>query len=149
MNDDGEVVGERYGAMISVFFDVEDGSATASPFIGSVFGALDSGSSAVAMRNFLATVDMTDFWSYEGSVTTPPCDEGIKWNVIKQVQSISPEQLKRITDGLAGKESFAEGKGNNRAIQQLNDRTLYYSGATNMVVAYAAVAIATVSTLLF
>ena len=135
--------------MISVFFDVEDGSATASPFIGSVFGALDSGSSAVAMRNFLATVDMTDFWSYEGSVTTPPCDEGIKWNVIKQVQSISPEQLKRITDGLAGKESFAEGKGNNRAIQQLNDRTLYYSGATNMVVAYAAVAIATVSTLLF
>jgi len=39
---------------------------------------------------------MGDYWSYEGSLTTPPCTEGIKWSVMKQVQSMSQAQLDDI-----------------------------------------------------
>ena len=47
----------------------------------------------VSLRQFLGNVDMSKYWSYEGSLTTPPCTEGIKWSVIKQVQSLSKKQL--------------------------------------------------------
>ena len=50
--------------------------------------------------------------------------------MVNHVKSISDEQLKRFTDGLAGDESFANGNGNNRDTQPLGiDRVVYYSGA--------------------
>ena len=149
---DGNITGERYGAVIGVFFDVEEGSATANPFIESVFQAFDTqgteDAKKMAVRDFLGSIDMTDYWSYDGSFTTPPCTEGIKWSVIRQVQSISPEQLERFTSRMAGDPAFAEGEGNNRIVQPLNQRTLYYSGATG-VVTYAAATMAAIAALFF
>ena len=81
-----------------------------------------------ALNDFLKGVDMRRYWSYDGSFTTPPCTEGIKWSVITEVQSISSEQLKKLTARLADDPSFAEGKGNNRVVQAYHDRTVYYTG---------------------
>lgn len=81
-----------------------------------------------ALNDFLKGVDMRRYWSYDGSFTTPPCTEGIKWSVITEVQSISDEQLKKLTARLADDQSFAEGKGNNRVVQAYHDRTVYYTG---------------------
>ena len=80
----------------------------------------------VPLADFLATVDMRKFWSYEGSLTSPPCTEGIKWHVIEEVQKISEKQLEEFTRYYSDDMSFANGNGNNRAVQELNDRTLYY-----------------------
>ena len=44
----------------------------------------------ILMADFLKKVDFSEYWSYEGSLTTPPCEEGIKWTVISDVQYISP-----------------------------------------------------------
>ena len=35
------------------------------------------------------SLDLSKYWSFDGSLTTPPCTEGIKWNVIDDVQPIS------------------------------------------------------------
>jgi hypothetical protein len=70
---------------------------------------------------------MDEFWSYSGSLTTPPCTEGIKWSVLKNVQPISNAQLVKFTSLWAGNSAYAAGKGNNRAIQLLNGRTVYDS----------------------
>jgi len=75
----------------------------------------------------LSTLDLTDFWSYDGSLTTPPCTEGIKWSVLRNVQPISKKQLKRFTDLWSGNMDYAEGKGNNRVIQPLNGRKVFMS----------------------
>ena len=81
-----------------------------------------------ALNDFLKNVDMRRYWSYDGSFTTPPCTEGIKWSVVTEVQSISSEQLKKLTTRLADDQDFAEGNGNNRVVQAYHERTVYYTG---------------------
>jgi carbonic anhydrase len=53
---------------------------------------------------------------YSGSLTTPPCSEGVKWNVLLSPISISNEQL------IAFRDIF---KKNNRPVQKLWKRTLW------------------------
>lgn len=113
---------------------MEKGGSEPNAFLDSLWSSIDTinftgpGKTTVNLNEFLSTVNMKEYWSYDGSFTTPPCTEGIKWTVIKQVQSISAEQLKKFTENLADKKDFAEGKGNNREVMPLNERTLYYTG---------------------
>ena len=60
-----------------------------------------------------------DYYAYEGSLTTPPCTEGIEWKVLKTPLSVSEEQL--ITFQLL----FPM---NARPVQPLNKRTIQVSG---------------------
>lgn len=39
-----------------------------------------------------------DYWTYEGSLTTPPCDEGLRWFVSKDVQTVSRAQWRGLLD---------------------------------------------------
>lgn len=43
----------------------------------------------INVQGLLDSMDMEDFWSYDGSLTTPPCTEGVKWSVMRQVQPMS------------------------------------------------------------
>ena len=38
--------------------------------------------------------DLKDFWRYEGSLTTPPCTEGIIWTIFKQPIIFIEEEFK-------------------------------------------------------
>jgi carbonic anhydrase len=41
---------------------------------------------------------ITDAWTYEGSLTTPPCSEGVNWIVMAEGMEVSTAQLKAFTD---------------------------------------------------
>lgn len=42
------------------------------------------------MNTLLVSVDASKgFWMYDGSLTTPPCTEGVKWTVMADVLTIS------------------------------------------------------------
>ena len=62
----------------------------------------------------LLPADKTSF-RYAGSLTTPPCTEGVNWLLMTQAQEISPEQLRQFT---------AIYDGNNRPVQPLNGREI-------------------------
>lgn len=57
-----------------------------------------------------------DYFLYNGSLTTPPCTEGVHWIVLKQPLIASPEQIQHYHDLL--------GFDNNRPIQPHNARTV-------------------------
>ncbi|MCA2492906.1 carbonic anhydrase family protein, partial [Vibrio sp. 2175-1] len=54
-----------------------------------------------------------DYYRFNGSLTTPPCSEGVRWLVIKDPQSISAEQIAQF-EHVMGE--------NNRPVQPLNAR---------------------------
>jgi len=54
-------------------------------------------------------------YRYNGSLTTPPCSEGVLWSVMTEPVEMSAEQIAAFTDIFDG---------NNRPIQPLNGRDL-------------------------
>ena len=49
----------------------------------------------------LLPVDRSDFFRYEGSLTTPPCSEAVIWTVLNRTVGISVEQVTNLpTSGI-------------------------------------------------
>ncbi|RDX83871.1 Alpha carbonic anhydrase 1, chloroplastic, partial [Mucuna pruriens] len=63
------------------------------------------------------------YYRYVGSLTTPPCTEGVTWSILGKVRTLSKEQLKLLKAPLG-----PEFKHNARPLQQLNGRKIdmYY-----------------------
>jgi carbonic anhydrase len=61
--------------------------------------------------------DIPDVVHYSGSLTTPPCSEGVEWFLMGRYLSLSAEQIASFT---------AIYEGNNRDVQDLNGRVLGY-----------------------
>ncbi|KAF5828547.1 carbonic anhydrase [Dunaliella salina] len=74
-------------------------------------------------KDLLPQSDLT-YWGYDGSLTTPPCDERVKWHVFKEPRTVSVDQLKVFSDVTLAAHSNATVT-NNRVIQPLNGRTVY------------------------
>jgi carbonic anhydrase len=88
-SDDGQL------AVVAVL--MERGSE--NPFIQTLWNnmpleknaAVEPPDVAINPLSFLPTT--RNYYTYMGSLTTPPCSEGVLWLVMKQPVQISPEQL--------------------------------------------------------
>merc|ERR1712187_336705 len=66
----------------------------------------------VNLGSFLAGLDMSKFWHYDGSFTTPPCTEGVKWWVIEEPVIITQAQLDGFLAYNWGNADYDNGFGN-------------------------------------
>ncbi|XP_069910173.1 carbonic anhydrase 9 isoform X1 [Oryctolagus cuniculus] len=67
--------------------------------------------------------DLSRYFRYEGSLTTPPCSQGVIWTVFNQTVRLSAKQLHTLSDSLWGP-GDSRLQLNFRAAQPLNGRII-------------------------
>lgn len=81
--------------------------------------------------NELISTDLPNplvYFAYEGSKTIASCEEIVNWYVLEQALPMSKTQLDVFTTLWAGNQAFAEGRGNNREINESNSRIIKKGG---------------------
>lgn len=71
---------------------------------------------AAVVPNSLLPEDVK-YYAYAGSLTTPPCTEGVNWFVLKTTIEASAEQIEILKSAMPAN--------NARPVQQANERTIY------------------------
>lgn len=108
-NDAGEL------AVVGVM--VEEGSANES--YAAVTGALRQDQQSVTVQDLEALLpNDLSYYTYPGSLTTPPCTEGVRWIVLEKPITMSPDQLV----------PFREPGNTSRPVMPLGNRELRHSG---------------------
>ncbi len=69
------------------------------------------------------------FLHYEGSLTTPSCNEIVNWIVMTEFEAISEEQLNNFYELI---NSNGYPNGNHRTVQPLNGRPIYYNDLSSL-----------------
>jgi carbonic anhydrase len=82
-------------AVVAVHFKVGE---TANPLIEQLWKVMPKTAGKVQSHNVQIDVNQLlpadqNYYTFEGSLTTPPCSEGVRWIVLKQMMPISAEQL--------------------------------------------------------
>lgn len=97
------------------------------------------------LYDFLNNVEQRFFYQYEGSLTRPPCTEGVNWTVYSTPLYISPAHLNGFKAKVTGDVAYSQGKGNAREVQPLNDRSIFFNtGAVANTVSIAVAGLAAI-----
>ncbi len=107
-------------AVVAVFLEKGD---TANPLIETLWNVMPKTPGKPQQHDIQIDINQLlpaekHYYSLTGSLTTPPCSEGVKWVILKQPVSISGEQLTQY------REVYYH---NARPLQPLNDRQVLSS----------------------
>eukprot|EP00826_Nyctotherus_ovalis_P045248 TRINITY_DN4986_c0_g1_i4.p1 TRINITY_DN4986_c0_g1~~TRINITY_DN4986_c0_g1_i4.p1 ORF type:complete len:126 (-),score=5.57 TRINITY_DN4986_c0_g1_i4:136-513(-) len=69
----------------------------------------------VSLNDYLKRAEQS-FYTYDGSLTTPDCDEVVNWIILAEIQQCSKKDLSNMKEKLVG---------NYRLVQDINNRIIY------------------------
>ncbi|XP_042385944.1 dioscorin DB3S-like [Zingiber officinale] len=110
-------------AVIGVLFEY---GGKADPFLGKLGGALNELNELNVTSLDVGSIyppvvgDEETYFRYNGSVTSPPCSEPVIWTVMKEVRSVTEEQVELLRAPVNHTD-------NARPTQPLNGRKVYFS----------------------
>lgn len=64
------------------------------------------------------------YYNYSGSLTTPPCSEGVRWFVLKEPVFVSQEAIDRLHEIISDFPHYDGFPDNNRPVRPLNGRAI-------------------------
>ena len=70
----------------------------------------------ISFGKLMNILEFNQRWVYRGSTTSPPCSEGVYWNVLKRVLPITPEAYAKYQEHLAKQNPRILHTGSNRKI---------------------------------
>ncbi len=103
-------------AVVGVF--IEEGaenSALAALIAAKPQAEGDANATHVALDPASLLPGDSTYFAYAGSLTTPPCSQGVRWNVLRTPIQASPEQVAALREALGA---------SSRHVQALNQRTV-------------------------
>ncbi len=111
-------------AVLGIFLDGSHGSAVENPILKKIIEHTPeehdtyntSGAGLLLDPSRLIPTDNEQVFTYAGSLTTPPCSEGVSWYVMSEPLKISPSQIRELSEFFTLK--------NNRIVQNTNSRTV-------------------------
>ena len=97
----------------------------ANPLIQHILDAAPDGIGSVDLADGPPAADyipsIANYYGYDGSLTTPPCTEGVRWFVMQAVGTVSQQQVERLQELTHGP--------NNRPVQPIGCRRIIAVGA--------------------
>ena len=117
-------------SVVGILFEVDE-NAPAYPFLKAFEAHTPGEEFDLNMKELLNIGSRPEFYSYPGSLTTPPCSETVNWFLLAKVQKMAPSQLDYFAQIWGENPAFAGGNGNNREIQPLNGRTIVHGNCGN------------------
>lgn len=115
MNSDGQL------SVLGVFIE-EDPQGKANKALTTILEnapvvvATNSLSEEIDVEKLLPNEEVKNYWHYNGSLTTPPCSEGVKWYIAQKNITASAEQIEEM--------AALVHHNNYRPVQAINGRTI-------------------------
>ena len=92
----------------------------ANPLIQHILDAAPDGIGSVDLADGPMAADyvpgIANYYGYDGSLTTPPCTEGVRWCVMQSVGTVSQRQVEQLQELTHGP--------NNRPVQPIGSRSI-------------------------
>ncbi|MFI9654618.1 carbonic anhydrase family protein [Guyparkeria sp. GHLCS8-2] len=104
-------------AVVAVLFEKGEANEALEPLVENL---PDSAGDEVELNAAFDAADLlpaeTEHYRYNGSLTTPPCSEAVRWVVMQEHPTLSAKQIKAFEKAI--------GMDNNRPVQPVNARVL-------------------------
>lgn len=95
----------------------------------------DEKENGLNLQNLMSRVNLEKRWIYRGSFTTPPCLEGVLWNIVDDIMYIKPTTLEKFVESKRfherGDARCRTCGGNNRHLNPLYNRHVFYINEEN------------------
>ncbi|MGQ7246870.1 carbonic anhydrase [Halomonas sp. V046] len=102
-------------AVVSVLFQEGEANAALAPLVGELPSAVGETRDLTTPVDFAAIIPSEQqYYRIDGSLTTPPCTEGVRWVVLEAPASVSADQVAAFANAIGGP--------NNRPLQDINAR---------------------------
>ncbi|KAK2059371.1 carbonic anhydrase [Colletotrichum caudatum] len=123
--------------------EAEAEAAASSNLLETVFSSLDAikepgtvtETGALNMQEVVSLLTAGNFQSYMGSLTTPPCSEGVQWLVSTQRLMVKPETFVAVRDVIGFNSRFPQNTLGQENILQVAQKTIAGANIANPVVA--------------